>query len=56
MTYAEFYARYAFDRELFEKTLKDVLAHGGDRPEFRLMNAAARRRAQGLLERGDDLF
>ena len=56
VTYAEFYARYAFDRELFEKTLKDVLAHGGDRPEFRLTNAAARRRAQGLLERADDIF
>lgn len=54
---AEFYARYAMDRDLFEKTLKDVIAHtDDDPPELRLRNEAARRRATALLGRADDLF
>jgi tetratricopeptide (TPR) repeat protein len=53
---AEFYARYAFDRELFERTLRGVAEHTADKPEFRLMNAVARQRARRLLERIDDLF
>ena len=57
VAYAEFYARYAFDQPLFEKTLRDVLAHEGvDRPELRLMNAVSRQRARDLLERVDDFF
>ena len=56
VTFAEFYARYAFDLELFEKTLRDVLAAEPAVPEFTLMNAVAKRRAQGLLEQVDDLF
>lgn len=54
--FAEFYARYQFDRELFEQTLKGVVEYAGDKPEFRLMNAAAKKRAEGLLARADDLF
>lgn len=56
VTFAEFYARYAFDRELFETTLNEVLAAEPDIPEFTLMNAVARKRAAGLLEQVDDLF
>ena len=56
VTFAEFYARYAFDRELFENTLKQVLAAEPQVPEFTLMNAVARKRAQALLDAADDLF
>ena len=56
VTFAEFYARYAFDRELFEETLRQVLAAEPKVPEFTLMNAAAKARAQALLDQADDLF
>jgi tetratricopeptide (TPR) repeat protein len=56
VAFAEYYARYAFDQELFEKTLNGVLDQNVDTPDFRLMNEAARRRATALLERMDDLF
>ena len=56
VAFAEFYARYAFDRELFEKTLKDVLAPREDPPQFRLMNAVARLRARVLLDRVEEFF
>ncbi len=56
VTFAEFYARYAFDRELFENTLRQVLAADPQVPEFTLMNAVARKRAQALLDAADDLF
>ncbi|MBU1693257.1 MAG: TRAP transporter TatT component family protein [Verrucomicrobia bacterium] len=56
VTYAEYYARYAFDRELFEATLKEVLAPREDPPDFRLMNAVARLRAQALLARVEEFF
>jgi hypothetical protein len=56
VTFAEFYARYAFDRELFEQTLKTVVEHETTDPELRLVNEIARRRARALLERADDLF
>lgn len=54
--FAEFYARNAFDRALFEKTLNDVLAATRDPRDQRLMNAAARRRARDLLDRTEDFF
>lgn len=56
VTFAEFYARYAFDQELFEKTLRDVLAAEPKRPEFTMMNQAAQQRAKRLLEKTEDLF
>jgi hypothetical protein len=46
VTFAEYYARYAFDRDLFESTLKQVLAAQPDVPEFTLMNAVAKMRAK----------
>ena len=56
MTFAEFYARYAYDQELFENTLREVLAAQPQAPEFTLMNAVAKTRAQTLLDQVDDLF
>ncbi|NCD21445.1 MAG: hypothetical protein EOL90_00710 [Spartobacteria bacterium] len=56
VTFAEYYARYAFDAELFERTLRDVLAAEPDVPEYTLMNAVAKARARALLARMDDLF
>lgn len=56
VTFAEFYARYAFDQELFETTLKEVLAANPQVPEYTLMNAVAKMRAQTLLDKEDDLF
>lgn len=56
VTFAEFYARYAFDQELFERTLRQVVAAKPDVPEFTLMNAVAQRRAEALLGQMDDLF
>lgn len=56
VTFAEFYARYAFDQELFERTLKAVLAADPKTSEFTLMNAVAKLRARGLLDQVDDLF
>ncbi len=56
VTFAEFYARYAFDQELFEHTLRQVLAAEPVTPEFTLMNAVAKARAQALLDQTEDLF
>lgn len=56
VTFAEFYARYAFDQELFETTLKKVLAAEPTVPAFTLMNAVAQKRAQALLDQVDDFF
>jgi hypothetical protein len=56
VTFAEYYARYAFDPELFERTLRDVLAAEPAVPEYTLMNAVAKARARALLAQMDDLF
>ena len=56
VTFAEYYARYAFDQELFERTLREVLAAEPTVPEFTLMNAVAKTRARALLAEEDDLF
>lgn len=56
--FAEYYAKFAQDRELFEKLLKEVLATPVDfgPPELRLDNAEARKRAKALLEKADEIF
>lgn len=56
VAFAEFYARYAFDRELFESTLKNVLQHPTSDASLALANEVARRRAGKLLEAADDFF
>ena len=56
VTFAEFYARYAFDQELFETTLKRVVEATPSVPAFTLMNAVAQKRAQALLDQVNELF
>lgn len=56
VTYAEFYARYAFDEELFKSILDGVLAADPQRPEYTLMNTVAKQRAAALLEQMEDWF
>ncbi len=56
VTFAEFYARYAFDQELFETTLQRVVEAEPEVPAFTLMNAVAQKRAQALLDQVNDLF
>jgi hypothetical protein len=56
VTMAEYYARYALDRDLFIGTLRSVLHEIDDPAEYRLMNVIARERARGLLGKLEDLF
>jgi len=56
VTFAEFYARYAFNPELFEETLTQVLDASPDVPEFTLMNAVAKMRARVLLDQMEEMF
>lgn len=54
--FAEHYARLMFDRELWVSSLEGVLAAEVDDPDYRLVNAVARRRADELLERTERIF
>jgi hypothetical protein len=55
--FARSYAVAVRDRELFERTLHDVLAEPPERaPEYRLPNALAKRRAALFLAREDRLL
>jgi len=55
--YADYYARKAFDRELFVSTLKKVLDTPADTvPELTLMNTVARHKAEALLGKTDEYF
>jgi tetratricopeptide (TPR) repeat protein len=55
--YAKYYARQAFDRELFISTLEKVLKAPADSvPELTLLNTVAKQQAKRLLERVDDYF
>jgi hypothetical protein len=56
VAYAEFWARYAQSREVFEAMLSDVLAAKPARADLQLMNAVAKERARRLLKEADDLF
>lgn len=56
VAFAEYYARYAFDRDLFDSTLRGILEFRNDPPELRLMNEVARRRAAALLPMADEWF
>lgn len=57
VAYAEYYARTAFNRELHDRLLKEVLAFDHDlAPELTLANALAKRRAAKLLAKADDFF
>jgi hypothetical protein len=55
--YAEYYAKKAFDQELFISTLKDVLETPVDKyPELTLINSVAHRKAQKMLKDAEDYF
>ncbi len=55
--YAETYARLAFDRELFENLLNEVMARPIDGiPELSLSNQLAKAKAQRLLAHTDEYF
>jgi hypothetical protein len=55
--YADYYARKAFDRELFASSLNKVLETPADIvPELTLLNTVARHKAEDLLGKIDDYF
>ncbi len=57
LLYAQYYAYQIQDRELFEKTLNDVMSKPvGYFPEKNFANEVAKRKARLLLEKIDDYF
>ncbi|MEW6594130.1 MAG: TRAP transporter TatT component family protein [Thermodesulfobacteriota bacterium] len=57
VAYAETYARQTFDRELYEKLLREVVDYPlAQRPELTLSNTLAQRRARRLLEQTERIF
>jgi hypothetical protein len=55
--FSQYFARKAFDRELFISTLNKVLETPADiKPELTLLNTVARRKAKDMLARVDDYF
>lgn len=57
VAYAETYARQIFDRELFERLLREVVAYPMEqRPDIALSNQLAKRKAKRLLQQAEQLF
>lgn len=57
VAYAETYARQTFDRELYEKLLREVIDYPlAKRPELTLSNTLAQRKAKRLLEQVERIF
>lgn len=55
--YAEYYARRAFDKELYTALLNEVLSRPADSvAHLTLLNTAARRKARQLLKEVDEFF
>jgi hypothetical protein len=55
--YADYYARKAFDRELYVSVLNKVLETPADTvPELTLLNTVARQKAEALLGKTDEYF
>ncbi|HYR02708.1 MAG TPA: TRAP transporter TatT component family protein, partial [Syntrophobacteria bacterium] len=55
--YAKYYVRRIQDRELFVRTLEEVLSAPSDTvPELTLSNAVAKEQAKELLEKTDEYF
>jgi hypothetical protein len=55
--YANYYAKKAFDRELYLATLKEVLKTPADIvPELTLLNSVAHTKAQKMIGEADDHF
>ncbi len=57
VAYAEYYARPAFDRALYQRILEEVLAFDPEKaPDLTLTNLVAQRRARRLLDAIDEYF
>ena len=55
--YANYYAKKAFDRELYLSTLEEVLNTPADIvPELTLLNSVAHTKAQKMIAEADDYF
>jgi hypothetical protein len=55
--FAQYYARKAFDKDLYVRTLRHVLEQPVDTvPELTLLNTVAQQKAAQLLEEADDYF
>ena len=54
--YAKHYARLVFDRELHDRLLNEVLTKDPDISGYVLINTAAQKEAQALLDGGNDYF
>jgi hypothetical protein len=55
--YAQYYARQKLDRDLFVRTLEQVLSTPADiEPDLTLINTLALQKAKGLLSQVDDFF
>ena len=56
VSYAQFYARMVFDRELHDRLLKEVIEADPHAKGFTLLNVLAKQQAQELLDSADDYF
>ena len=56
VVYASQYARLAFDRNLHDRLLHEVLRANTDVPGYALSNTLAQKKAQELLDSADDYF
>jgi len=57
VAYAETYARQTFDRELYEKLLREVIEYPlAKRPALTLSNTLAQRKARRLLDQAERIF
>jgi hypothetical protein len=56
VVYASQYARMAFDRDLHDRLLHEVLGADPDVPGYALSNTLAQKKAQELLDSADDYF
>jgi hypothetical protein len=55
--YAEYYAKKAFDKDLYVSTLESVLKTPADiMPDLTLLNTVAQIKAQAMLDEADDYF
>ena len=56
VSYAQYYTRMIFDRELHDRLLKEVLQADPHAPGYTLLNVLAKQQAQELLDGADDYF
>lgn len=54
--YASHYARLAYDRDLHDRLLQEVIRAEPNVPGYALINTLAQQKAQELLDSGDDYF